>query len=712
MTAETEENDILNATCENLGSLLDPKGKTILHNPLLPFSGLHAAFVLLGKCMNFEFKFPPETLQDEAVEDKIDRIARCSNVDYRSIDLSSIAGLVSPIPLLAFYGEEMAPVVLHFTKKGCLIEDPKTQKRTRLRGEEFVKLAPLGYEFYRPFANEAHLNFYKMVKTLISYHKHEAWVALGAGFLFTLASLFFPFALKVLFDTVMRSGDLSFLYQLSLGVVASLAASALFMLVQRYTISRLRTMTLHDLQLGIWGKVFRSSSKILKKFTVGEIFEKIDYFARNQQILGEQAITALINAFYSIFYLGVMLYFSLPFALGALVFVIVSMIGSYFFVKTFIRIEKQFLPLGNKLVSKVVQFIRGIRTIRATDTEDRFFASWANSFIPTQLLQKEMGFVKTWFTCLIRATPMLIIFMVYTVTVIRFEQGETSIFSMTIGDYIAFIYALNAFVQATYGSLGYYFELLAIVPSWNQAKEVLEIPPESTYVAPALSKLTGDIKLENVHFAYHEDRPILKGASLTVKQGEFIGIVGPTGSGKSTVLRLLVGLETPSRGNVSFDGRDLSEWDLKDLRKQIGCVLQNTTIFEGSIFENITVGRRVEKEKIIEVIKAAGLENFIAELPMGLLTRLSYGGTTISMGQKQRILIARALVDDPKVILFDEATSALDNQSQKIVIDNLEKLKVTRIVVAHRPTTLRNADRIFAIEGGILFEKQKPPSST
>lgn len=698
----TSDNEILSVTTENLGSLLSPKRKAQFQDPLLPFSGLHGAMNMIGKIMQIDFKFVSETLNATPVEDAIDRICRMSGVDYRSIRVETLLYNASPIPLLAFYGKEQTPVVLELKTEGCFCHDPATGKTFALKPEEAAQLGPFAYQFYRSLTQEGDLTFFKMLKKMVKFHIRDAAVALAAGFLFTLFALFTPFAIKWLFDTVLPSGSLSFLFQLSLGVAVALLATALFMMVQRYTISRLRSMVVHDLQLGIWGKVFHSSSKILRKFSVGEIFEKIDYFSRTQQLLGEQAVTSLINLFYSLFYLGVMLYFSWPFTLGALVIIVVSFLLLLGIINIFIRIERRLLPLDNKLVSKVVQFIRGIRTIRVTNSEDRFFASWANSFIPTQRLQKEMGITRTAFTCLVQATPMLITLMIYIMAVVRLEQGETTIFNMTIGDYMAFVYALNSFVQSTFGVFGYYFELMTITPTWNQAKEILEVPPESTYVANSLTPLKGEIALDHVDFAYQEDRPILRGIDLTIKPGEFVGIVGPTGCGKSTLIRLLLGLEVPSKGTVRYDGKELSEWDLKDLRGQIGCVLQNTTIFEGSILENILAGRRIDEKKIAEVIKMAGIAEFIEELPMGLHTGLSYGGTTISLGQKQRILIARALVNDPKVILFDEATSALDNESQKIISDNLADRKVTRIVVAHRPVTLKHADRIFIIQDGRL----------
>ena len=192
--------------------------------------------------------------------------------------------------------------------------------------------------------------------------------------------------------------------------------------------------------------------------------------------------------------------------------------------------------------------------------------------------------------------------------------------------------------------------------------------------------------------------------SLEVKPGEFVAIVGPSGGGKSTLFRLLLGFEQPQRGNIFYDGKNLAELDLEAVRQQLGVVLQNGRVVVGSIYENISCSGLVGAEMAWEAARKAALADDIEQMPMGMNTMVSEGGNNLSVGQRQRLLIARALIRQPKIILFDEATSALDNQTQALVTRSLEQLNITRIVIAHRLSTIRNADRIYVISQGRMVQ--------
>jgi ABC-type bacteriocin/lantibiotic exporter with double-glycine peptidase domain len=198
--------------------------------------------------------------------------------------------------------------------------------------------------------------------------------------------------------------------------------------------------------------------------------------------------------------------------------------------------------------------------------------------------------------------------------------------------------------------------------------------------------------------------PILNDVSFYADPGEFVAIVGPSGSGKSTILRLLLGFETPESGTVYYDNFDLAQLNLEAVRRQLGVVLQNGRIGTGSIFENITAGALVSHEQALEAAQMAGFADDIALLPMGMHTVISEGGSNLSGGQRQRLLIARALVNKPKIILMDEATSSLDNRTQAIVTESLDQLNATRIVIAHRLSTIANADRIYVLEAGRVVQ--------
>ena len=202
------------------------------------------------------------------------------------------------------------------------------------------------------------------------------------------------------------------------------------------------------------------------------------------------------------------------------------------------------------------------------------------------------------------------------------------------------------------------------------------------------------------------EKKALRSLSLTLADGDFVTVIGGNGAGKSTLLKLLLGFEKPDVGKIYYDGKDIDSMDKRELRKKFGVVLQDGKLISGSIFENITItapGTKLEQVK--KVVKAVGLEDDINQMPMGLHTVLSEDSGTISGGQQQRILIARAIVGNPKIIYFDEATSALDNVTQAMVCESLERLKATRVVIAHRLSTVMNCDRIFVLEKGTVVEQ-------
>ena len=246
-----------------------------------------------------------------------------------------------------------------------------------------------------------------------------------------------------------------------------------------------------------------------------------------------------------------------------------------------------------------------------------------------------------------------------------------------------------------------------VKPAYDFCKEILQQLPESNEDAVMPGNLTGDIEMNNVTFAYNQETgPVIKNLSLHIKAGEYIGIVGSSGSGKSTILKLLLGFEKPQLGKIYYDGQDIDNMDKRELRKKFGVVLQDGGLIQGSIHENITItAPNTKLKRVHEVVREVGLEDDIKDMPMGLHTVLSENSGTISGGQKQRILIARAIVNKPKIIFFDEATSALDNVTQATVTQSLERLKATKIVIAHRLSTVMNCDRILVLEHGELVEE-------
>ena len=262
-------------------------------------------------------------------------------------------------------------------------------------------------------------------------------------------------------------------------------------------------------------------------------------------------------------------------------------------------------------------------------------------------------------------------------------------------------------ITASFAQLSQSGMLLSYLkPTQEMIDPILQSVPEVSVNKKFIDKLRGDIELNNVSFRYKEDQPyILNDISLKISQGDYVAIVGRSGCGKSTLLRLLLGFESPDMGTVSYDNINLEEIDPVSLRQNIGTVLQDGKLFAGDIFSNITIAAPyLNLDDAWEAAKMAGIADTIRNMPMGMHTLISEGSGGVSGGQKQRLLIARAIAPKPKILVFDEATSALDNITQKIVSESLESLKCTRIVVAHRLSTIRNCSRIIMLESGKIIE--------
>jgi ABC-type bacteriocin/lantibiotic exporter with double-glycine peptidase domain len=270
---------------------------------------------------------------------------------------------------------------------------------------------------------------------------------------------------------------------------------------------------------------------------------------------------------------------------------------------------------------------------------------------------------------------------------------------------LAFNVAFAIFIGGVTSLSNTLTDILGIVPLWERAKSILQEPPELNINQEEPGCLKGHLVINHVNFRYREDGPlIIDDMSFHAHPGEFIAIVGPSGSGKSTLVRLLLGFDQPLTGKVYYDGQDLSGLDVTAVRRQLGVVLQNGRVLQGSIFHNITSGALVSHDRAWEAARMAGLAADIEKMPMGMNTVINEGGSNLSGGQRQRLLIARALVNKPKIILMDEATSSLDNHTQAIVTNSLEQLNATRIVIAHRLSTIRHADRIYVMEAGRIVQ--------
>ena len=368
-----------------------------------------------------------------------------------------------------------------------------------------------------------------------------------------------------------------------------------------------------------------------------------------------------------------------------------------------VRILREVSTLGGKLAGMTLQFINGIAKFRVAGSEARAFAVWAREFAKQRVLAMRARRLSNLVSIFNSAFPVLAWAAIFYSAASLTGAPRSPL--LTTGEFLAF---MAAFVQFSTGTLELSSALISalnVVPLYERAKPILTSLPEVTTTQTAPPDLTGQIDIHHVSFRYREEGPlVLRDLSLGISPGEFVALVGPSGSGKSTVFRLLMGFETPGSGAIYYDGQDLADLDAQAVRRQVGVILQNSRLMTGSIFRNIVGDGTLTLDDAWDAARLAGLEEDLQTMPMAMHTVVSEGGGGLSGGQRQRLLIARAIVRKPRILLFDEATSALDNRTQAIVSQSLKALNATRVVIAHRLSTVMHADRICVLDKGSLVE--------
>ncbi|NES92378.1 ATP-binding cassette domain-containing protein, partial [Okeania sp. SIO2B9] len=460
-----------------------------------------------------------------------------------------------------------------------------------------------------------------------------------------------------------------------------------------------------------------------REFSLGDLLTRIAAISQISSLINSAVITTIFTGVFSLLNLGLMFLYSRKLALIVLIIGLISFLITLISGIILIRFEREQEKLSGKIQGLTVQLINGIQKLRVAAAEVRAFAVWGKKYQPQIQLNNRIFQINDIISVINEIASLLTSMLIYWFTIqIIISAQQTGTPGLNIGTFIAFNSAMGVFLSGVTSLSNTITDVIGIVPLWERAKSILDSPIEYNPNLAHPGELQGSISVDNVTFSYHQKSKlttetadknvseinvttVLHNISLEVKPGEFVAIVGPSGSGKSTLFRLLLGFEQPQTGNIFYDGKNLAELDLEAVRQQLGVVLQNGKVMAGSIYENISSGGLVSPQAAWSAAQKVGFANDIKKMPMGMHTLISEGGSNLSVGQRQRLLIARALILEPKILLFDEATSALDNKTQAIVTESLEQLNVTRVVIAHRLSTIRNADVIYVMSQGRVVQK-------
>ena len=373
-----------------------------------------------------------------------------------------------------------------------------------------------------------------------------------------------------------------------------------------------------------------------------------------------------------------------------------------------INFQERMTEVQNKTAGLLQQIFTGLAKFRLRGAESQAYKLWGQQFAKEWQLNYKVRWQQNYSTIINAVQPILLSLALYYVAFKDITEAITSGKTedvMTFASFLAFQAAYTAFNTSMVMTIPAIEQLLIIRPIFKNLKPILEAEPETAEDKMEADVLSGNLEVRHLTFNYGEGLPnVLNDLSFKIAAGESVAIVGRSGCGKSTLIRLLLGFETPKSGAIYYDDQDLSELSLPSVRMQLGVVLQSGQLMTGDIFRNIIGMNNLTLDEAWAAAKAAGVDEDIRQMPMGMQTVISEGSSNISGGQRQRILIARALAMKPSILIFDEATSALDNRTQAIVTESIDKLKVTRIVIAHRLSTIRNVDRIIVLDGGTIAE--------
>lgn len=666
---------------------------------------LEIAVALVAKSCGASLKVPSDIEEYCSQTEAIEALARRSGIRTRWITLSPGWWRRDGPSFVGFKaqgnGQEKPLGLLSDNHGTYRAIDPETGAAFVVDERMAAGIASGGLTFYPPLPNCVENG-----KALLSFSMHrcwqDLWTVLGVGILGGLAALLTPILTGEILARIIPRADFSLL-TVALGALLWVAfGKAVFGIVGGLALLRIESRVDERLQAAIWSRLVSLPTPFFRNFTIGDLENRANGISEIRTILTAAAVQAAIGGIFSIFSLGLLFYYSWSLALAVcgLLFVLMGMI--WIFSLGQVRHYREVFRMQGTVNGVVFQIISGLAKLRVANVESYALARWAQGFTA----QKEETLAALRWAAGQHAVigmfePLAFMIIFASIYYAIMSQEGTS---FGLAAFLSFNAAFGQLTGSVITLTTALTTVIGTIPLLERVRPILDTRPEST-IGIDPGDLKGEIDFTNVTFCYTpSEANAIDGVSFRIRQGDYVAFVGSSGCGKSTIYRLLLGFERPDSGTIFLDGHDLSSLDLISVRRRMGVVLQHGQIIAGNIFENIAGMAPLSVDEAWAAVRAAALEDDIRSMPMGMRTVLPEGGVGLSMGQKQRLLIARALARKPRLLLFDEATSALDNRAQAVVQTSLKKLSMTRVVIAHRLSSIRDVDRIYVLEAGRIVE--------
>ena len=638
----------------------------------------------------------PDSISD--VNEQLEYLLRPYGIMRRTVRLEDGWYRDAIGAMLGFFRESgKAVALIPGGLSGYTYFDPETGRRKRIDRKNQHLFGEEAIVFYKPFPLKK-LSLSALAGYIVRTLSTSDYVMIALATLaLSLLGMLSPMISQLLFAQVLPSGSVRLLVAMAVFSVCVSVSVLLVTAVKNMLQARIETKLSVSVDAAAMMRIMSLPADFFKPYSAGELAERASQISVLCKMLASAVLSTGFTSLFSLIYISQIFAYAPALVVPALVIILVTVVFSLLSSLIQMKVSSRQMELSSKESGMTYALISGIQKIKLAGAEKRAFARWGNLYAEgVRLTYDPPAFLKL--------NSVISLAISLTGSIVMYYMAVRS--GVSVADYYAFDTAYGMVSGAFMSLAGIALSVAQIKPILAMVKPFFDAVPEISDGKQVLTRLSGGIELSHVSFRYSDNMPlVIDDLSLKIRSGQYVAIVGKTGCGKSTLLRLLLGFEKPQKGAVYYDGKDLDKIDLRSLRRRVGVVMQNGRLFQGDIYSNIVISAPwLTQQDAWEAAELAGIADDIRGMPMGMSTMISEGSGGISGGQKQRLMIARAIAPKPKILMFDEATSALDNITQKKVSDSLEQLKCTRIVIAHRLSTIRQCDRIIVLDHGRIIE--------
>ena len=650
-------------------------------------------------CLKYMGITPGPVPQDvEEVEDRVDWLCRPTGTMRRLVRLEKDWQTRAFGAMLGSLDTGEVIALLPRGVRGYYYLEPGTGRKVHVTREVAEHIDEKAILFYRPLPAKP-LKVRDLLRFIFGvFDRNDYLLVVFAALVVTLVGLVPPWANQVAFNVVAPSGQARLILPIGALLLGVAVSMILITACRNLVMARVSTKLNVVTEAATFARVLSLPTSFFKNYSSGDLSSRVANITSLANLLASILLGSGLSALLSIVYIFQIGAFAPALALPALAIAVIQAVLTIVVTIATMRYEQATLEASSKLSGLVTALLNGIQKIKLAGAEKRVFAKWLGLFAHGASLNYNPPlFLKLGKAMTLGISLLSTILLYFLAVKSGVEPSQYYAFTISYGMLMGAFTALMEMVQSA-SQLG---------PILEMAKPFLQTEPETARGGDIVHEIRGGIELSHVTFRYDKEGPaVLDDLSLKINPGEYVAVVGRTGCGKSTLVRLLLGFEKPEKGIISYDGRDMEGLDLPSLRRKIGTVTQDAGLFQGDIYSNIVItAPELKLEDAWEAAETAGIAEDIRSMPMGMHTMIAEGQGGISGGQRQRIMIARAIAPKPKLLIFDEATSALDNKTQKQVSEALDRMGCTRLVIAHRLSTIRHCDRILVLDGGRIREE-------